>query len=50
MAKGMNLLHQVFEKSWKLYDEQMSKIFDEATAIYDWINEVIPAADEALNK
>ena len=50
MAKDINLLQQVFNKSWKLYDEQFSQILQEAATIFEWMNQVIPAAEEALNR
>ena len=50
MANGMNLLNQIFEKSWKLYDEQMRDIAEEASAIYEWINQIVPAAEEAFKR
>ena len=50
MAKERNLLLNIFEKSWKLDDEQMTKLVDEAAAIFEWMNEIIPAAEEAVNR
>ena len=50
MAKDINLLEQVFERSWNYYDEQLSKILNEAVTIFKWMEEVIPATEEALDR
>ena len=50
MAKDINLLEQVFERSWNHYDEQLSKILNEAVTIFRWMEEVIPATEEALDR
>ncbi|XP_065051172.1 inner centromere protein A-like [Rhopilema esculentum] len=49
MARKSNLLHEVFQKSWKLQEEQLGKILSQAGSFHDWLQPIVPAAKEAIH-